>query len=86
MTREQIKAMAVDLAYDTASDTIEAALLSVWNECVGELKEREPRCGCYTPPDYEGCTCGNYDDAHSQGYTQGWNDAVKRIRALRLEE
>lgn len=45
-----------------------------------KLPEKMPLpCSCYTEPHYEGCECGNYDDAHSQGYAQGWNDAIVAI-------
>ena len=48
-----------------------------------KLPERnELPCSCYVQPDYEGCTCGNYDDANSQGYAQGWNDCLDAIVKL----
>lgn len=49
----------------------EAGMVSV------PLERMELPCDCYMPPDYEGCFCGNYDDARRQGYAQGWNDALE---------
>lgn len=49
-------------------------------------KKEELPCGCYMQPDYEGCTCGNYDDARRQGYAQGWNDAIEACEKARKEQ
>lgn len=34
-------------------------------------------CGCYKT----GCECGKFDEAASDGYDHGWNDAIDAIRA-----
>lgn len=37
-------------------------------------------CDCYTGTD--GCMCGNYDDARSQGHAQGWNECLDKIASM----
>lgn len=47
-------------------------------EALVEAKRKIP-CSCFMPPNYDGCDCGNYDDAHSQGFAQGWNAAIDAL-------
>jgi hypothetical protein len=47
-------------------------------------QKKELPCSCYVfdeehPENYHGCSCGNYDDARSQGCAQGWNDCLEAI-------
>ncbi len=39
-------------------------------------------CSCYLPPSYDGCTCGNYDDAWNHGHDVGWNAAIDAARKI----
>lgn len=41
-------------------------------------REKEP-CSCYTPPNFEGCACGNSDDTFYQGFARGWNACLDAI-------